>query len=151
MVTGQQIDEKIASLEAAVEAGLAYFGGEGATSEVKNGLWTPREVLCHMVYWHRATVEGIESVASGGEAHRVYASTDEMNARAVGRAAGKSVAQLVDEVRELQARLSASARSIADPDAAVLVRSSGDELSTVQRLELMTNHWNAHLHELDAI
>jgi len=29
MVTGQQIDEKIVSLEKAVEVGLAYFGGEG--------------------------------------------------------------------------------------------------------------------------
>ena len=151
MVTGQQIDEKIASLEKVVESGLDYFGGEGATSEARIDLWTPRDVLCHMLYWHQATVEGMESVASGGEPHKIYASTDEMNARAVGRAAGKNVPQLVDEVKELQARLSASARKLEDPNAVVLIRGNGDELSAVQRLEGIASHWNGHLKELGAI
>ncbi len=79
----------IAALERSVEAGLAYFQGPGSQSQVHIGRYGPREILCQLVWWHQVTVEGMESVASGGTPYRIYASVDEMNARAVGRLAGK--------------------------------------------------------------
>jgi hypothetical protein len=63
MAAGRQIDDLIATLEQSVEAGLAYFQGPGGQSKVMIGHWGPREVLCHLVWWHQATVEGMESVA----------------------------------------------------------------------------------------
>ncbi len=150
MTTAQQTDTLVASLQQAFDAGISYFRAE-ADSEVRVDLWTPREVLCHMIYWHQATVEGIESVASGGEPHRIYASTDEMNARAVGRAAGRDVAQLIEEIVPLQERLVNGARGLEDPDVTVLVRADGTELSAAQRLEGITKHWLGHLEELNAI
>ena len=104
-----------------------------------------------MVFWHQATVEGIESVASGGDPYRIYASTDEMNARAVGRLAGRDVAQLIEDIISLQERLANGARGLKDPDVTVLVRANGTELSAAQRLEVMTSHWLGHLEELNAI
>ena len=89
MAASQQVKDGIATLERNVEAGLAYFQGPGGQAKVKVGRWGPREVLCHLVWWHQATVEGMESVLSGGDPYRFYASVDEMNARAVGRLAGK--------------------------------------------------------------
>ncbi len=148
MVTGQQLDTLIDSLEKAVDDGLAYFTGPGAESEQRIGIWEPREVLCHMVYWHQATVEGAESVASGGEPHKIYASTDEMNARAVGRASGKTVTVLAQEVRDLQERLLAAVRSMPDTAATVLIRGDGRETSATGRLSTIADHWNVHLAEL---
>jgi hypothetical protein len=111
MAAGRQIDDLIATLEQSVEAGLAYFQGPGGQSKVMIGHWGPREVLCHLVWWHQATVEGMESVAKGGAPYCIYASVDEMNARAVGRMAGRDVNQsgtygpsLVDLARQWQAR-----------------------------------------------
>ena len=147
MTTDQKIETLISSLDETVKTGLAYFESN-ADSEDRVGIWTPREVLCHMIYWHQATVEGMETVASGGEPHRIYASTDEMNARAVGRASGKSVPQLIEELRPLQERLVSAARSMSDPNTTVLIRGNGSELSAAQRLELITSHWNEHLKEL---
>ena len=158
MAEGQQIDSLIAALEQSVEAGLAYFQGPGSQSQVKIGHWEPREVLCHLVWWHQATVEGMESVAKGGAPYRIYASVDEMNARAVGRMAGKHINQadtygpsLVELARQWQARLVQAVRTIPDPNTTVLVMGDGSGRSIRQRLETMAQHWNEHVTELQAL
>ena len=148
MNTGQDVDALLSVLEETVNEGLSYFEGPGLSSELKIGLWTSREVLCHMVYGHQSAVDGIESVLSKGSPYRIYASTDEMNARAIGRASGKPVAKLSAEVRELQVRLSKSAREMPDPNTIIVIRGDGSEISMLQRLERMANHWKAHLEEL---
>jgi hypothetical protein len=110
------------------------------------------------VWWHEVTVEGIESVAKGGAPYRVYASVDEMNARAVGRMAGKDVNQpgtygvsLVDLARQWQVRLMQAARTIPDPNTTVLVMGDGSGRSVQQRLETIAQHWNEHITELQAL
>jgi hypothetical protein len=151
MAAGQQIDSLITALEQSVDSGLAYFQGPGSQSKVKIGRWEPREVLCHLVWWHQATVEGMESVVSGGAPYRIYASVDEMNARAVGRLAGRAVNQLVDLARQWQARLVKAVRALPDPNATVLVLGDGSGRSVQQRLETIAHHWNEHITELQAL
>lgn len=158
MAAGQQIDDLMAALEQSVEAGLAYFQGPGSQSQVKIGHWEPREVLCHLVWWHQATVEGMESVAKGGAPYRIYASVDEMNARAVGRMAGKHINQadtygpsLVELARQWQARLVQAARVLPDLHTTVLIMGDGSGRSVQQRLETIAQHWNEHVKELQAL
>ena len=151
MAAGQQIDDLITALEQSVEAGLGYFLGPGSQSKVKIGRWEAREVLCHLVWWHQATVEGMEAVASGGAPYRIYASVDEMNARAVGRSAGKDINQLVDLARQWQARLVQAARACPEPSTTVLVMGDGSGRSVLQRLETIAHHWNEHVKELQAL
>jgi len=151
MAAGQQIDDLIATLERSVESGLAYFEGPGGQSKVMMGHWGPREVLCHLIWWHQATAEGMESVAAGGAPYRIYASVDEMNARAVGRLAGRDVNQLVDLARQWQARLVKAVRALPDPNATVLVLGDGSGRSVQQRLETIAHHWNEHVTELQAL
>lgn len=146
-MTEQNIDTLISSVEEAVKSAVTFFEAN-AHSEERVGLWTPREFLCHMIYWHQATVEGITSVAGGGDPLHIHASTDEMNARSVGRQAGKDVGQLLDELHPIQESLVTAARSVADPNAAVMVNGSGSEMSTAQRLERIATHWNEHIAEL---
>jgi hypothetical protein len=158
MTAGRQIDDLIATLQQSVEAGLAYFQGPGSQSKVMIGHWGTREVLCHLVWWHQATVEGIESVAKGGAPYSIHASVDEMNARAVGRMAGRDVNQsgtygpsLVELARQWQARLVQAARAIPDPNTTVLIMGDGSGRSVRQRLETMAQHWNEHVTELQAL
>ena len=115
---------------------------------MKIDIWTPREVLCHWIYWHAATAEGMETAVSGEGPHRIYAGTDEMNARAVGRKSGVSVAWLVEEMEELQARLIAAARAMPDPNAVVVVKGDGSSASGAERLATIVSHWNEHLEEM---
>jgi len=150
MAASQQIEALIRALEQSVEAGLTYFQGPGGQARIKVGKWGPREVLCHLVWWHQATVEGMESVLSGGKPYRFYASVDEMNARAVGRLAGRDTAQLAELVRQLQARLVKATRALPDPNATVLVTGDGSGRSVLQRLETIARHWGEHVHSLQA-
>ena len=151
MAAGQQIDSLITALEQSVDSGLAYFQGPGSQSKVKIGRWEPREVLCHLVWWHQATVEGMESVVSGGAPYRIYASVDEMNARAVGRLAGRDVNQLVDLARQWQERLVKAVRALPDLSTTVLIMGDGSGRSVQQRLETIAHHWNEHVTELQAL
>ncbi|HEY7491188.1 MAG TPA: DinB family protein [Candidatus Tectomicrobia bacterium] len=151
MAASQQIEERIVALGQSVEAGLRYFQGPGGQAKVKIGHWGPREVLSTLVWWHQATVEGMESVLAGGKPYRFYASSEEMNARAVGRAAGKGIAQLADTVRQLQSRLVQAAPALPDPNATVLVSGDGSEHSALQRLETMAQHWNERVKALQTL
>jgi hypothetical protein len=151
MAEGQQIDELIAALERSVEAGLAYFQGPGSQSNVHIGRYGPREILCQLIWWHQATVEGMESVAKGGPPYRIYASVDEMNARAVGRLAGKDLKDLLDMAHQWQVRLVQASRDLADPNTTVLVMGDGSGRSGLQRLETIVQHWNERVRELQAL
>lgn len=151
MAASQQVESLITALEQSVEAGLSYFQSTQGQSHVKIGRWGARELLCHLVWWHQATAEGMEAVASGGTPYRIYASVDEMNARAVGRLSGKTVDQLAELTRQWHARLVKAARGCADLNATVLVFGDGSGRSVQQRLEAMAHHWSEHLKELKAL
>jgi hypothetical protein len=158
MAEGQQIDSLITALEQSVESGLAYFQGPGSQSKVKIGRYEPREFLCQLVWWHQATAEGMESVAAGGAPYRIYASVDEMNARAVARLAGKDINQsgtygvsLVDLTHEWQARLVKAARALPDLSTTVLIMGDGSGRSVQQRLETIARHWSERVNELQAL
>ena len=94
-------DQLIGSVEEAFQEAASYFDGPGPTSDVRVGDWGPREVLCHFLYWHEATARGMESVAARGGPHRVAASVDDMNARAIARRAGWSIDRLLQEAAGL--------------------------------------------------
>ena len=150
MTASESVEALIRALERSVEAGLRYFQGPGGQARIKGEKWGPREVLCHLVWWHQATVEGMESVLSGGKPYRFYASIDQMNARAVGRLAGQDIAQLAELVRQLQARLVRAVRALPDPNATVLITDDGSGRSVLQRLETIARHWSEHVHALQA-
>ena len=150
MTASESVEALIRALERSVEAGLRYFQGPGGQARIKGEKWGPREVLCHLVWWHQATVEGMESVLSGGKPYRFYASIDEMKARAVGRLAGQDIAQLAELVRQLQARLVRAVRALPDPNATVLITDDGSGRSVLQRLETIARHWSEHVHALQA-
>ncbi len=149
MDTGQ-VEELIAGVERAVGSGLEYFEGPGAASGVRVGEWGTREILSHMVFWHRGTVEGMESVARGGGPTTLKGETDELNAETVGGMAGRSVEDLIAEIRGLQTRLVAAARALPDPGATVLVRDEDGGSSAIRRLQAITHHWKEHVDELKA-
>jgi cob(I)alamin adenosyltransferase len=93
----------------------------------------------------------MESVTKSGPPYRIYASVDEMNARAVGRLAGKDLQQLLDMARQWQTRLVQAARALADPTTPVLVMGDGSGRSGLQRLETIVQHWNERVRELQAL
>ena len=139
------IERLIEDVERVVGEGLAYFAGVdyGSRPEVE---W----VLRHMLFWHRASAEGMESVLAGGPPFRISGTVDEMNARAAADTAGLTTAQLVEVLRDLQSRMVAAVRKLDDPEVTVVVLHDGTERAASQRLRMIAFHWRGHLEELSA-
>ena len=137
------IEERIADVEQAVADGLVYFAGLDYESQ-PDAEW----VLRHMVFWHRASVEGMESVLAGGPPFRIPGTVDEMNARAGADTAGLTTAEIVVALRDLHARMVAAVRKFDDPEVTVVVLHDGTERPASQRLRMTAFHWKGHLSEL---
>ncbi len=139
------IEELIADVEQAVAEGLDYFAGlhDGSHPDAE---W----VLRHMFFWHRASVEGMESVLAGGQPFHIPGSIDEMNASAVADTSGLTTSEIVESLRDLQARMVAAVRKFADPEVTVVVLHDGTERPASQRLRMTSFHWKGHLSELRA-
>ena len=148
MKNGGELDTLLAALEEAMQEVFDFFAGPGSTSQVRIGDWGPWEVLCHFLYWHAATAEGMESVAAGGKPRRLEASTDELNAKVIAEHAGEGIPQLVAQLQQWQRRLVQAARSLPGLDAAVIERLDGRLVSARERLQVMDRHWREHLKEL---
>ena len=151
MPTDQAVDDLLTPLQQSVESGLGHYRRLVAESKIQMGKFGPRETLCHLVWWLQASVEGMEGVGSGTSPYRIYASTEEMNARAVGRSAGQTVDQLAEKAEGYQDRLVAAVHALPDLSRTVFVHGDGSEDSDQSRLEALTRHWNACIGELQAL
>ena len=143
MTRHADIEELIADVEQAVGDGLVYFAGLDYESQ-PDAEW----VLRHMVFWHRASVEGMESVLGGGQPFRIPGSTDEVNDSAVADTAVLTTSEIVETLRDLQARMVAAVRKFDDPEVTVVVLHDGTERPASQRLRMTAFHWKGHLSEL---
>jgi hypothetical protein len=144
------IDDLIATLDEQVGTGLAQLRQLEAEGKIKMGAYGPRETLCQLVWWCETAAGGMESVAGGGAPVRIYASDEEMDARAIGRLTGRPVAQLAKQMKQAQARLRTAARSLSDNSVPVIQHGDGRTDSTQQCLEELSRRWQACLAELRA-
>ncbi len=147
-LSGQRLNSLLNELADSVGEARAYFSNLDGETIVRLGEWGPAEVLSHLVFWHRANVEGIESVLAGGEPYQPEESIEELNARALDEMAGTPVADLLSEWEDLQVRFEELARAMPEPKAVVRVYSDGTERSLVERIEELAGHIAEHLEEL---
>jgi len=150
VTTNKQADSVLAALDKTVRDTLAWFDGPGSRSKARIGDWGAWEVLCHFVFFHEATIEGMESAAHGGSPYRLDANVDELNARTIAKYQGDSFLSLITRLRELEERLQQAARNLLNWDAPVMMRMNGSLWSGRERLELINRHWAGHVAELQA-
>ena len=133
-------EQLVEALEETVSDALEYLTGEGLASHAKVGDRGAWKVLCHMIYWHQTTTDGIESVVSGGDPRQFEAESDEVNDRIIESISGKTVEELAREVREIQGRVPTAFHSIPDPSSTVFIGMNRAESSTNERLQMMAGH-----------
>ena len=132
-----------------VQRGITYFEKEGASSNVRIGLWEPREVLAHLVFWHEFVADALNANSSNSGPVRIHAPIDEMNARAIGRAANRSIQSMLVDIRNSNNRLNESAKQTSNPSDIIIIFPDGNEESVQQILEsFVSKHWDAHISEL---
>ena len=141
-----QIETLLDTVNQSVNHGIAYFEEEGISSNVRIDLWEPREVLAHLVFWHEFVANALDSNESPA---KIYASIDEMNARAIGRAANKSIKSLVIDIKNLNTRLNDSVKRITDTNEIIIIFPNGEGKTAQDILgSLIAKHWDSHISEL---
>ena len=143
------LDSLLEALAEAVGQARAYFLKLDGEAVVRPGAWGPAEVLSHLVFWHRANLEGIESVLAGGQPYKPDATIDELNARELHEMAGSRVADLLSEWEDLQSRLDGRARAMPDPCVVVRVYNDGTVCTLLERIPELAGHITGHLRELE--
>ena len=144
------LDDLMAAFDKQVETGLAQLRQLEADGRIKMGAYGPRETLCQIVWWCDTFGEGMESVAAGGAPFRIYAPDDEMDARAVGRFTGRTIAKLADQMAQAQTRLRLALQKLTDHSAPVFQHVDGGSDSAQQCVEELSRRWQECLEELRA-
>lgn len=148
MPDSQELTTLLHDLDEATQAALGWFETGGRTAEMRVGEWGPKETLSHVVFWHQATIEGIQSVAKGGPPYRLEAVTDVYNARAVADHSGEDILKLSSSLRALQEQLAEAAQALPELDAVVRVQVDGSTRTARQQLQRLSEHLREHLEEL---
>ncbi|HLC30575.1 MAG TPA: DinB family protein [Dehalococcoidia bacterium] len=151
MATVEGLAALLTRLDRAVEETLCWFQTWGDAPDLRVDQWTPREVLAHLVFWHQVNLQGMVSAVQGGPPHRLLASSDDLNARAVARLAGKSSWELATELRALHKEVSEAAPSLPSLDVVVRIQLDGTERTARQQLEGLETHLREHLQELQKL
>ena len=141
-------DVLLANLDTVVKETLSYFEGPGRVTTARVDQWQARDVLMHFIYFHDATAWGIQSAALGGPPWPVPADADTVNEVCRRLHAHESFEELLAQLRQAHARLTAAARRAPDLDKPCFQRSTGDLMTGAQRLELLARHWSEHVQQL---
>ena len=148
------LSNPIDDLESAFKEALTYFEGPGSKSKAKVGQWGSKETIAHFIFFYNKNIEGIERVSHGGKPAILleppFKDVDEANAATVSRHAGKSMPQVIAEVRQAHQRMLKAASAMNSLDVPIVIRPNGEAQTAGARIQLMANHWRNHLKELKA-
>lgn len=115
--------------------------------DLKLDRWGAYEVLCHIVYFYEAAIQGWEAVRRGGPPFRYDVHVDELNARTVARLTGIGLPELVAEIRRLHKLYLEEARVAPNLDAVGVIRWDDSETTIRGRLQTNNRHWEEHIRE----
>lgn len=103
-VVGRDRAAAVAGLDAAVEAVAVELETQPET-RLTGGDWGPREVLCHLVYWHEYYVSVVHALATGRQPALMVGAFPEFNRQAVRELGSVPVTDQVVRLRRAQRRL----------------------------------------------
>jgi len=112
------------------------------------GEWHAKDVLGHLVYWHRSSANAVTSVAEGHGPTQQTDTVDALNAQVRLATGPIPVRELTVALSLSQKKLAAAARRVNAPEAVVRVRLDGRERRLAELLRVTRDHLRQHLAEL---
>lgn len=138
----------LAEIEADVDALVRWFDTVLYPESVTLGDWNAKEMLGHLVYWHRSGAQAVVLAAAGRGPTRQQAPADAINAQVRQLTADVPVRELAVALTLSHHRLAEAVRLAPSADTVVRIRHDGTP-RTLQELLLVTrDHVRHHLAEL---
>ncbi|MEW5986427.1 MAG: DinB family protein [Chloroflexota bacterium] len=130
-------------LNQTVNEAAALFSA--ADESLCDGHQTARQVLSHLVFWHREYVQILRALLRGREPLLQSGSFAALNAQAACEFSDQSLPALAGRLTELQAQLDGLARQLPDWTADFPVKRGGRHWSIEARLCTIESHIRNHL------
>jgi hypothetical protein len=110
--------------------------------------WGPRQVLCHLVFWHETYVRQIEARRAGKGWLLPQGGFNELNAQAVASLAGVGVPTLLARFRTANTRLCRLAMSPNSAGIRIQLKQDSKEWTLAEFLPLVEAHIRRHGDEI---
>ncbi|UCG23998.1 MAG: hypothetical protein JSW55_18010 [Chloroflexota bacterium] len=144
-----KVDDRAGVLQA-LEDAVADAAGYLATvdEDLHDGHQTAREVLCHLVFWHREYVQITRAMIDGRQPSLRRGTFARLNAEATREFAGQKMTDLADSLLELGETLLSQLRSLPDWSVPFPVKYGGRPKNVAERLPSIARHLRGHMSRL---
>lgn len=139
-------ERRIQALDDAVTDAAGFFSE--IDESLCGGYQTAREVLSHLVFWHREYVAIVRALLEGRELPLRSGTFAQLNAGATEEFAGRSFPELVEHLIQLQHILQADLRRLPDWEMRFPVKHGSRLKCTADRVERIESHIRNHVKQL---
>lgn len=131
-----------------VDALIACVRAVDAERLLVNRLWTAKEVLCHVTFWHESLARNLDAVARHQQPPLLKGTLATLNQQGVEELRPNAVDQLIDRLLTAQATIQAT---ILDPTIGLIPYRSGARPYTPdEHLEMVRAHIRKHTADIYA-
>jgi len=146
LVEPEHREALLATLEETVAETAVYF--RQVDAELFDGYQTAREVISHLVFWHRELVEIVAAVLDGRKPELRRGTFALLNAQATVEFAAKPLPALADQLEQLQAQLTALLNELPDWEANLPIKCGGRRCTLAKRVRQVDARIHEHLARL---
>lgn len=139
--------DETAHLHEVVNDFIAYISRLPADA-LKPDVWSPREVLVHLVFWHERYISIISAALDGREPDLLTGSGKALNAMPVRENAGAPIGLLIERFQAAQAELEELTASEAARSVTIRIRLNTKERTVNDLLHAVEGHIRNHLAKL---
>lgn len=115
-----------------------------------DGYQTAREVISHLLFWHREYVMITNALVNGRCPHLRQSTFVALNARATREFRSMSMQSLCQDLRNLQSALACNLRRLPDWDVAFPVKKGCRQATVTERVQMIQEHIDGHYSRLES-
>jgi hypothetical protein len=139
-------EETLDALDRTVAEAAGFF--THADESLADGCQTARDVISHLVFWHREYVASARAMAAGRPPKLRRGVSREMNAQATHEFAHESLPSLAQHLAALQRKLDKALRRLPDLNADFPIKEGGRYWSVEDRVPVIESHIRNHVKRL---
>lgn len=146
LVEPEHREALLATLEETVAETAAYFRQVDET--LFDGYQTAREVISHLVYWHRELVAIVAAVSEGRKPRLRKGTYAMLNAQATVEFAAYPLSALAEQLERLQAQLTELLNELPDWETKLPMKCGGRRCTIAKQVRQADAHIHEHLTRL---
>ena len=134
-------------LQNKVEELAGFYGGGLDFNQMVYPLWSARDVLAHLVFWHESFARNLKDASEKRKPNPLKGSLAEVNRQSVDSNRGVSIEELIERLRKAQKIIN---EYIFDTSISLIPYKQGSRsYSRLEHLEVVTSHIGKHLKDLN--